>query len=137
MVSSIRAACGAALVTVLLAACAPPVATNLSTIEQRVFAPNCTFSSCHSTQGRAGQLVLEPGKSFGNLVGQRPEQKAAAEEGLLRVAPGDLLHSFLLVKLRDPMDRKYGDRMPQHQAPLDAEDLGAIEGWIRLGARND
>lgn len=121
----------------LLIACDPPVPPKLSAIEQRIFQPNCTFSSCHSELGQAGTMVLEPGKSFANLVGQQSAQTAAHAEGLLRVAPGDVAHSFIVIKLTDPMDPKYGDRMPQHQAPLDGADLGTIEEWIRLGAHDD
>ena len=120
-----------------LAGCPGPVPPQLSAIEDRIFAPNCTFSSCHSTIAAAAHLSLAQGQSFANLVNQPCDSDAGTQDGYLRVVPGDLEHSFLILKLRDPLDPRYGDRMPQHQAPLDGSDVGAIEEWIRRGAQND
>jgi hypothetical protein len=114
-----------------------PVPPRLSAIEQRIFVPNCTFSSCHSSAGHAGGLVLEPGKSFASLVQQACQQDAALQAKLLRVAPGDPARSFLILKLRDPLDPAYGARMPQGSPALDGTDLASIEEWIRRGAAND
>jgi hypothetical protein len=124
-------------VLVVLAGCAGPVPPHLSAIEDRIFAPNCTFSSCHSAFGQAAHLVLVRGRSRASLVDQPSDKPEALEEGLLRVKPGDPDHSFLVMKLRDPLAAKYGDRMPQHQAPLENSDLAAITEWIRLGAKDD
>ena len=120
-----------------VAACAEAVPPRLSAIEQRIFAPNCNFSACHSAAGNAGQLVLERGRSFAQLVSHACDQDGARGDGLLRVVPGDPAHSFLVVKLHDPLDPRYGDRMPQKEPPLDARDLASIEQWIRLGANQD
>ena len=125
------------LLLLLACACAEPVAPRLSAIEQRIFAPSCTFSSCHSVMGHAGGLVLEPGKSFTSLVRQACQQDAALQAGLVRVAPGDLARSFLIAKLREPLEPAFGPRMPQDSAPLDPTDLAAIEEWVRLGAQDD
>lgn len=120
----------------LLAACASPVPPRLSAIEQRIFAPNCNFSSCHSDPGAGGNLTLTPGRSFAQLVSHACDQAQAHADGLLRVVPGDPTHSFLLLKLHS-IDPKYGDRMPQNSPPLDSTDLSSIEEWIRLGALNN
>ena len=120
--------------TAVFAGCPAPVPPELSAIEQRIFAPSCTFSSCHSVQGHAGQLVLVPGRSFGDLVGKPCARSEAQARGLLRVAPGDLLRSFLFTKLQDPLDPALGDRMPLHGAPLEESERAAIAEWIRLGA---
>ena len=127
------------LTCLLLCGCPQPapVPPHLSAIQQRIFAPNCTFSSCHSTFGHAGNLNLEAGKAFKALVGVSPDNAAAAAEGYLRVAPGDAAHSFLLLKLRDPVPRQYGDRMPQHETPVDDADLASLKEWIALGALDD
>ena len=125
-----------ALALLLAAACTNPVPPRLSAIEQRIFAPNCAFSSCHSVFGAAGALVLAPGRSFAQLVSHSCAQDAARAEGLLRVVPGDPAHSFLLMKLHT-IDPKYGDRMPQNALPLDDSDLSSIEEWIREGAQDN
>ena len=52
----------------VLTGCPGPVPPHLSAIESQIFAPNCTFSSCHSTFGSAAHLSLVQGKSFANLV---------------------------------------------------------------------
>lgn len=126
------ALCAAALLG--LACGGPPVPPRLSAIEQQIFAPNCTFSSCHSSDGHAGNLVLTPGRSRLSLVGRLADRKEAAADGLLRVSPGDPGHSFLVVKLCNPIDPRYGDRMPQGSPQLEARDRKSIERWIEQGA---
>ena len=110
---------------------------HLSAIESQIFAPNCTFSSCHSTFGSAAHLSLVQGKSFASPVNHPCDADVANEDGLKRVVPFDLEHSFLVKKLHDPLDPRYGDRMPQHQAPLDSGDIASIEEWVRRGAQDD
>ena len=109
----------------------------LSALQAQVFTPNCTFSSCHSSGGVAGSLVLEPGKSFANLVNHGSAQTEAAQEKMLRVSPGNPDHSLLLLKLRGDLDARYGRHMPDTGQQLDPGDLDAIAGWIRLGAQDD
>jgi len=118
-------------------ACREPVAPRLSAIQERIFTPGCTFSSCHSAQGHAGELVLEPGRSFAQLVGRDAAQETAAREGLRRVVAGDPGASFLVIKLRPGLPARYGKRMPDTAGPLDDDDRAAIEEWIRRGAPDD
>jgi hypothetical protein len=120
-----------------VAGCPDPVAPRLSAIEARVFAPSCTFSSCHSADGHAGDLVLEAGKARAQLVGHAAAQEAAAREGLLRVVAGQPEQSFLLVKLRAGTPERYGRHMPDTGGQLDADVLDAIAEWIRRGANDD
>jgi hypothetical protein len=114
----------------------PPVPPRLSDIEQRIFAPNCTFSSCHADSGAGGNLALTAGRAYQQLVSHASDQQQARADGLLRVAPGDPAHSFLLLKLH-VIDPKYGDRMPQKAPPLSDQDIASIEQWIADGAQDD
>ena len=122
---------------VLLSGCSGSVPPRLSAIEERIFAPNCTFSSCHSTFGAAAHLSLVPGKSFASLVSQPCDNESGTQDGYQRVVPGDVERSFLVLKLRTSLDPRHGDRMPQNQPPLDGSDVASIEEWIRRGAQND
>jgi hypothetical protein len=128
------AACAA-----LLAGCpsTPPPAPTLSSIQAAIFTPSCTFSSCHSSAGNAGGLVLEAGVSFANLVGVPAQQSAAAQAGLFRVAPGNPSQSFLTIKLAAGTPAAYGDHMPDTGQQLGDADLNAIAQWISLGAQDD
>ncbi len=124
----------------LLSACSPatpPPAPTLSSLQAAVFTPSCTFSSCHSSAGNAGGLVLEAGSSFANLVGVPAQQEAAAQAGLFRVAPGDPSQSFLIIKLTAGTPAAYGDHMPDTGQQLGEADLDAIAQWIALGAQDD
>ena len=58
----------------------------------------------------------------------------AESEGLLRVAPSDTERSFLLKKIRLPLDPIYGDSMPRGGEGLPADKFEAIKQWISDGA---
>lgn len=106
-----------------------------STLESKIFALNCTTASCHGA-GASGGLNLTAGKGYAALVGVTPQNAAAASEGLLRVKPGDLDRSFLVLKLREGLDARYGSRMPVTHV-LDSASRTAIELWVASGAAND
>jgi hypothetical protein len=130
--------CAALLCAAATAGCpGDPVAPNLSAIQERIFTPSCTFSSCHSAAGHAGDLVLERGQSRDMLVGQAASQEQAAREGLLRVVAANPDASFLLTKLRPGMPAKYGKHMPDDSGQLDSDQIDAIAEWIRRGANDD
>jgi hypothetical protein len=114
----------------------PPVPPHLSAIQQRIFGPNCTFSSCHADPGPGGNLTLTSGKSFAQLVSHGCDLAQARTDGFLRVAPGDPAHSFLLLKLHS-VDPKYGGRMPQDAPALRDSEIASIEQWILNGAPDD
>ena len=40
-------------------------------------------------------------------------------------------------KLTEPLDARYGDRMPAKSGPLTSDDYQAIRTWITRGAPND
>ena len=123
----------------LLAACGgsePPVPPQLSAIQQRIFAPNCTFSSCHGEGGAGGNLNLTAGQAFAQLVSHACDNAQARADGLLRVAPGDPAHSFLLMKLHS-VDTKYGVRMPQSAPALADAQIASIQQWIASGAADN
>jgi len=128
-----------AALLLVVAACAapePPVPPQLSAIEERIFVPNCTFSSCHGEGGAGGSLTLTPGQAFAQLVSHACNDAQARADGLLRVAPGDPAHSFLFLKLH-AIDLKYGGRMPQDAPPLSDAQIASIEQWIAEGAQDN
>ena len=74
-------------------------------IQHQVFSQNCAVSGCHDSQSRTGNLLLEPGAAYTNLV--TPDNPAAASAGWKRVhvldaTTGDPATSLLLQKLLGP-----------------------------------
>ena len=116
----------------LLAGCPDPVPPQLFAIQERVFTPSCAFSSCHSSAGHAGELVLERGASFAQLVGRQSSQFALA-----RVAAGQPDQSLLVIKLRPGTPAGLGEHMPRTGGQIDDDALAAIVEWIRRGAPDD
>jgi hypothetical protein len=102
-------------------------------VQAQVFTPSCAKAGCHVAGVAAGGMVLEAGRSYGEIVG-RPSQENPA---LARVAPGEPERSYLLKKVRGDADIT-GSRMPQDGPPfLSREQVEGIAGWIRAGAPND
>lgn len=101
-------------------------------IQARVFTPTCARSGCHDAAAATLGLVLAPGQSYERLV-NRP---SVERSDLDRVEPGLPERSYLVKKLRGDADI-VGERMPFGGAPLSAEDLAGIVGWIQAGAPND
>jgi hypothetical protein len=81
-----------------------------------------------------GDLVLEEGQAFGELVGVAPFHANARAAGLVRVAPGEPDGSFLVIKVEGP-PLELGFRMPLVGDPLSAEEIRAIRDWIAAGAK--
>jgi hypothetical protein len=109
-----------------------------SVLQEEIFTPKCTLSSCHSVTFHAGELVLEPAQAHAALTEGVVFQAAASAEGMQRVVAGDAAASFLWLKLQRDLDPKYGTTMPQASGEgLPEEDLAAIEQWIEAGAAND
>jgi len=115
------------------------VASTLPAIQATIFTPTCLDLSCHNAQDQAGDQVLEPGVTYGQLVGVAPSNDAARQQGLLRVTPGNPSQSFILIKLTLPaaFDPQYGSRMPLGKLPLSAEQIEQIRAWILRGALPD
>jgi hypothetical protein len=111
----------------------PMQPATLAEIQDTIFSPRCAIPTCHDSQARVGDLNLESGGSYDELVGVAPYVDVAAELGYLRVDPGRPENSFLLVKLQDP-PLSFGSPMPLVGDPLSADEIALIRAWIAAGA---
>ena len=102
-------------------------------IQTTIFNPSCATEFCHDAATASGNLVLTEGQSYANLVGVTPDNRVARDRGLLRVVPDDPTTSFLMVKVIKPGTGE-GSRMPLGAAPLTAEQIALLTGWIEAGA---
>lgn len=87
---------------------------------------------CHDDDAVKGELNLEPGKGYENLV-NRPSSQIPA---LKLVVPGDPTQSYLWLKLQGTAS--VGKGMPRTLfgwKKLKPDLLGRFEEWIRSGAR--
>lgn len=114
----------------------PDTSSTFSSIQLNIFSKNCTTSSCHSTLGQRGNLVLEGSAAYDNLVNVLSDNSAARLKGLMRVAPGKPDSSFLLIKLIAPRQDE-GDLMPLGSLGLTAGEIESIRTWIANGAKRD
>ena len=91
--------------------------------------------ACHLYESPQGGLSLEAGDTHGATVGV-----PSSEAPLPRIAPGDPERSYLVHKLRGTQASVGGSgaRMPFNADTggngLAADELDAIERWIRAGA---
>lgn len=113
-------------------ACA--VKPTLESLEKEYFAGSCAFSSCHSAAKHAGELVLEPGLSYANLIGIPALHPGAVN--FVRVDPGKPDDSFLYIKVTQPQAGQ-GKLMPVGASePVDADcGIAALKAWIAAGAK--
>lgn len=138
------------LALLLCAACPSPTQPTLSSIQKNVFDVGCNqSSSCHGALGHAADLDLSAGHAWASLVRhkvhagqvQTAENQIittpASSEGFLLVVPGEPGASYLMKKLTDPLDPRYGDRMPAKAEAIPPADYQAIQTWIASGASND
>ena len=109
-------------------------------VQRQVFNQNCALSGCHDSQSQSGNLLLETGASYGNLVNHAPDKPAAIAAGWLRVdvvpnVSGNLETSFIVHKIEGTLpDISYGERMPLHRGKLNATLRDLIKLWIQAGA---
>ncbi|MDY7228044.1 hypothetical protein [Hyalangium rubrum] len=115
----------------------PVIEPKLSVIQAKIFDKGCGFSQCHGTGQSLEALDLSTGKSYAALINTLSQNRAARSEGLKLVVPGKPEESFLVQKLRLPLDEKYGVVMPRGTEGAKQNELDAIVEWIRLGALND
>ena len=102
-------------------------------VQGQVFTPNCAKAGCHTAAAASGGLVLEAGRSYGEIV-NRP---AVGNASLDRIEPGSPERSYLIKKLRGDPDIT-GARMPlDNPGSLTQEQMDGIVGWILAGALND
>jgi len=93
------------------------------------------LSGCHDSQTFAGNLLLESGASYGNLVGVNPSNPSAAGAGWKRVDAGVPATSYILHKINgDLPNASYGERMPLGKAKLNKTLRDVIELWAAAGA---
>lgn len=100
-------------------------------IQAQVFTPTCARAGCHTSAAASGGLVLEAGRSYGEIV-NRP---AVGNASLDRIEPGNPDRSYLIKKLRGAADIT-GARMPPDSS-LTQEQMDGIVGWVLAGAPND
>lgn len=106
----------------------------IADLQTRIFSQSCLDAFCHNSVDRAGNLVLEEGQSYSNLVGVTPDNAMARTNGLLRVDPGNVDNSFIVLKLAGPPNPRFGSRMPLGKLPLSAEEMQLVRDWIANGA---
>ena len=107
-------------------------------IQRQIFDQSCAVSGCHDSQSRTGDLLLEPGAAYTNLVNVAPSNLNANAAGWKRVhvvdaTSGDPATSLLLQKLLGP-PLGFGARMPFNRRPLDRTLIDVVELWIAAGA---
>lgn len=110
------------------------VKPTLASLEKEYFGASCAFGSCHSAAKHAGELVLESGKSYQNLLNTPALHPGAG--GWERVVPGKPDDSFLYVKVTQPQPGQ-GKLMPVGVSePLDPDcAIAALKAWIAAGAK--
>jgi hypothetical protein len=111
---------------------APPTSNvplaKFNDIKAKVFV-NCIGAQCHSSAGNQGNLVLESGVAYSNLVGVQsilfPQFK--------RVEAGSSANSLIIKILKGEVS----PQMPKDGTPLDAATIDSLAKWIDLGALNN
>ncbi len=101
---------------------------------QAIFNASCTFLRCHGNGFIAGDLDLEDGQSFDQIVGVAPFNSSAREVGLLLVDPGAPANSFILVKVAGTPPAEFGSQMPLGGRVLSESEVRTIRDWIDSGA---
>ena len=113
---------------------------NFDQINTEILQPSCAaFSVCHAAGAGVAEnfldLKTDPYKA---LVGVPAVNPKAKSEGKLRVKPCDSANSFLVIKLKLPMNEDlqtgYGNYMPSTNPHLDPTLIQAIADWIDRGA---
>ena len=106
-------------------------------IQEEIFDLSCTASSCHSAEGKRGDLVLDADVSYDNLIDIVPDNEAAAADGFVLVEAGNPDNSFLVTKCETPLEADYDDPMPFGTDGLETERQQMLIDWIAAGAAND
>ena len=108
-------------------------------IQKQVFTSTCAVSGCHDSQSQTGNLLLETGASYTNLVNVTPDNGSAAAAGFKRITQtsptlGDSNTSFLFKKISNDLGAGMGSRMPLIGPALDPNLINIIKLWIDAGA---
>lgn len=127
------------LISIILISCSDEEATaptnnsnaplaKFSELQVKVF-NNCLGAQCHSSSANQGNLTLESGVSFNNLVGVQ----SALFPQFKRVEPGNSANSLLIKILKGEVN----PRMPLNGPQLSASTIDSIAKWIDEGALNN
>ena len=108
-------------------------------IQTQIFDQSCAVSGCHDSQTTRGELLLERGASYDNLVNRVPTNADAAAAGWHRVsvvddAHGDPTTSYVVHKLTGDLGSGLGKRMPFNRPKLDDALVDVVRRWIEAGA---
>lgn len=111
--------------------------TSFGRLQQKVLTRSCAISGCHVAGAQFAAesgLILTADVAYENLFGVAAKQEYAAQNGLLRVKPGNPDSSFFYLKLGTVLDQNYGSKMPLGGMPLTVGQREFIRRWIAAGA---
>ena len=111
-----------------------PGATFARDIQKKIFDTTCATEFCHGATAASAGLDLSAGAAIANLVNVPAAAEGAKAANLLRVAPGDPDHSFLMLKIEGHLGPNEGVPMPLVGGPLPQSDIETIRRWIAAGA---
>lgn len=103
---------------------------DLAWIQSNIFSASCALSSCHSSSGQAGGMILEAGMAHDSLV----DKPSSQHSGWMRVMPDQPDMSYLLVAIGGAEGPDKGT-MPWAMPALCQEKVAAIRRWIAAGAQ--
>jgi hypothetical protein len=108
-------------------------------IQTQIFDQSCAVGGCHDSQTTRGELLLERGAAYDNLVGRTPSNADAAAAGWQRVTVLDASHgdpstSYLVRKLSGELAPGLGKRMPFNRPKLDDRLVEVVRRWVAAGA---
>ena len=117
----------------------------LSSIQQKIFTPSCSFASCHGGNfPQSGVDLRDAQRSFDTMVNRRARRGSCTPDAgppVLIVVPGDPDASQLMDKLErtsaELMAACQGGPMPRANRQLPPEARDAIRQWILDGALNN
>lgn len=102
-------------------------------IQVQVFTPTCAKAGCHTAAAASGELVLEAGQAYSQIV-NRP---AVGNSALDRIEPGNPERSYLIKKLRGDPDITGARMPPDSPGSLTQEQMDGIVAWVLAGAQNN
>lgn len=126
------------------AGCAPRTffTSTFDRVQTQIFDQSCAVSGCHDSQSTSGELLLERGASYDNLINRTPTNADAAAAGWHRLTLVDATHgdpatSYILHKLTGDLGPGLGKRMPFNRPKLDDALVDVVRRWIEAGAPTD
>ena len=105
---------------------------SFDSIQVAVFSQSCAVSGCHQGSSPPGDLNLEEGSAYDNLVSVQSSEVPR----YLRVEPNNADSSYLIMKL-EGSDQIIGQQMPAGGEPLSQEQIDYIREWINNGAKDN